>query len=446
MVVLHNSFPAYEDYEPLVPVHRLSNGIFPAIHRFYDTSPISPSGRYITFTELPYEDHLPYPGDEATVVVVDLVTGEDIYRSRTIAWDTQLGAQPQWGATDKQLFFNRMSRSDWLPYGVIVDPATGEERRLGGTVYMASPDGRKVASPNLTRIGIAQAGYGVIVPPTHMPRAVGAPIDDGLFVTDVESGDCTLLVSLAELHSQFEKELDVRLSEGALIGFHVKWSPGGDRLMYIIRWRASNTDAPPRNWIITMDADGSNRKIALNDARWLGGHHPNWCPDGDRIVMNLVFPNRRVFSSKVAHLMDKVGRKFKVPLYKPWYSLRLASFRYDGSDLAIIAPSQLGSGHPTWDDGMESVLTDAYPSEPVTQGDGTVPIRLVSAQRDQSTELIRIRTKPVFAGPRQEWRVDPHPAWDPPHGGFVFNARIDDVRGVYYANMREYRAALGASA
>ncbi len=45
------------------------------IHRYWDTSPFSPSGRYLALTRLPAEDRLPEPGDVAEVVLVDLQAG-----------------------------------------------------------------------------------------------------------------------------------------------------------------------------------------------------------------------------------------------------------------------------------------------------------------------------------------------------------------------------------
>jgi hypothetical protein len=61
--------------EPLVPIKKVSTGR--VIHRFHDTSPLSPSGRYMALFRVPFEDHYPEPGDMGEVILVDMETGEE---------------------------------------------------------------------------------------------------------------------------------------------------------------------------------------------------------------------------------------------------------------------------------------------------------------------------------------------------------------------------------
>ena len=42
------------------------------LHTFFDVPPISPSGRYLAVTRLPFQHRGPYPGDTAEVCVIDL--------------------------------------------------------------------------------------------------------------------------------------------------------------------------------------------------------------------------------------------------------------------------------------------------------------------------------------------------------------------------------------
>src|SRR5207249_6732990 len=93
---LGGRFPRYRDFDPAVPTWCVTPDHGPIIHRFFDTSPFSPSGRYLGLTRLPYEDRLPAPGDVAELVVVDLQTGELRVAAETHGWDTQVGAHVQW--------------------------------------------------------------------------------------------------------------------------------------------------------------------------------------------------------------------------------------------------------------------------------------------------------------------------------------------------------------
>jgi len=408
---LDSLFPRYETYEPLVPVWCLTPDLDGCFHRFFDTSPLSPSGRYLAVTRLHHEDRLPRPGEVAEVVLVDLATGKTRVVAETRGWDTQLGAQAQWGPTDEQLFFNDLDVSEWRPYGVVVNPLTGQRRELEGTVYMVSPDGRWAASPCLKRTARTQAGYGVVVPPEVLPRNEGAPCDDGLWVTDVATGRERLLVSLAQIVEEAEPRLDPKeYAGGDFYAAHVKWSPTGERLQLVLRW-VPHDGGKMRPNLITMKSDGTQIRVAIPASEWgdKGGHHPNWCPDGEHVMMNL----------------NLTGE-----------GLRFVQARWDGSELRAMHDDVPGSGHPSLHPDGVHVLTDAYWGEPVAFGDGTVPLRLIDLRTGEDRTLVRIRTLPPYLGPKNELRVDPHPAWDFGFTRVVFNACPEGTRRVYLADLK----------
>jgi hypothetical protein len=410
-------FPAYTGFSPRVPVHCVTPGATGCIHRYYDSSPFSPSGRYFAVTRLPFEDRQPKPGEVAEIVVVDLETGESRIVAETRGWDVQLGAQLQWGADDGTLLYNDVETRDWMPYGVRHDLQTGEARRLGGTVYSVSAEGRWAASPCLRRMAVTQRGYGVVVPKDHIPDNRGASADDGIWITDLQSGNSRLLISLAQIVEQAGAALPVARRRGDFFGFHVKWNPQGTRLMLALRWL-------PRSWlpwkrkrrygakhVITMNADGSHVRVAVSAERWArGGHHPNWCPDGEHVLMNL----------------NTQGD-----------GLRFARLALDGSTCETLVPGVPGSGHPTLHPDGIHLLTDAYVNEPLAFGDGTAPIRLVDLRSGAETQLVRIGIRPLAEHATGALRVDPHPAWDRSHTRIAFNACPDGRRRVYVADLRE---------
>ena len=409
MSPLSDRFPPYVEYDPSIPVYCVTPKTSGAIHRFFDTSPFSPSGRYMALTRFPFEDRLPQPGDVAQVLLIDLVTGERRAIAETRGWDTQLGAQVQWGGDDRSLFYNDVDPETWTPFGVKMDPLTGERLELEGTVYMVSPDGARAASPCLLRTGLAQAGYGVIVPPSHVPRNHGASAGDGLYVTDTRTGKRTLLVSIKEIVETAQPRFDrSRYAAGDFCGFHVKWNPQGTRLMFVLRWVPWAEGQPLLNNVITMDADGGQVHVAMPDSIWCrGGHHPNWCPDGEHVMMNLVMEDGH---------------------------MRFVRVRYDGSGLEVLGESVLGSGHPTMHPDGRHILTDVYCGrKPFAFDDGTVPIRWVDLESGTEEPLLRIRTLPDFTGPRNELRIDPHPAWDRAFKRFAFNACPSGKRQVFVA-------------
>ncbi len=79
-------FPRYTEFPTEVPVWCLTPESTGYIHRFFDTSPVSPFGRYVALTRLPTEDHLPAPGTPASVEVVDLLNGTCRVVAETAGW------------------------------------------------------------------------------------------------------------------------------------------------------------------------------------------------------------------------------------------------------------------------------------------------------------------------------------------------------------------------
>lgn len=428
-----DAFPRYTLFDPLVPVYRVTDGRRPTIHRFFDSNPISPSGRYLALTEFPFDDRLPQPGDKASVVVTDLATGGEVYRRATAAWDTQVGAQVQWGAGDHALHFNLMDETRWRPFGVAVDIMSDTERALEGTIYHVSPDGRFSLSPDLIKITLAQAGYGVHVPRELIARNRGAPEDDGIFITDLATGRSRLLISLRMLLKAIGPLFAYGdHTVGEWLSFHTKWNHDGRRIMFIMRWFSSNLRRRrSQNWLITLSPDGSDIRVAIPPDVWGDGHHPNWYPTSDDIVMNL--PSRQDLMGRLLRLIGKVGRRTGIPVGGHGIPLHFRAFHHDGSGLVSLSQEK-GSGHPTIHPKGKHLLSDAYLSEPVAFGDGSVPIRLIELASGRSRVAVRIDTRPRFAGAHQELRIDPHPVWDRDGRHLVFNGSVDGVRSVFIAD------------
>ena len=421
----------------LIDIRCITPGVGAFMHRFYDTSPISPSGKYIAVMHFPFEDRSPSPGDQATVIVMKLLDSSVVYESKTAAWDTQVGAHLQWGANDSELFFNRMNPKTWVPYGVKVDLFSKNERSLSNTVYMVSPDGRLCLSPCLRRISLAQAGYGVCVPKDSIPKNDGASMSDGVYITDTETGSSQLLISIASIVEQLKEHFhDVDVSSGSFYGFHTKWSPDGQKIMFILRWLAEG-ERKTKNYLITMNADASNVQLALSAKRWVGGHHPNWCPDSTFIIMNLMYRNQNVSFYRFKNFMERVARKLKFRYFTNAEYLRLAKIKHDGSEIIMLSGTTFGSGHPTMHNSGEFIVTDAYPNERVSFSNGNTPLRMIQLNCDKEILLAKLDTTPAYNGVNSEWRIDPHPAWDNTGRYLTFNAAINGVRKVFVADFKK---------
>ncbi len=404
-------FPACTEFEGKVPIARLATGR--VIHRFFDTSPISPSGRYVGLFRLPNEVRPPQPGEAGEVVLVDLHTGKERVVAQSRGWETQMGANVQWGATDADLFFNDVDPATWTPFAVQLDPATGKSRRLGGTVFTVSPDGKKLTSYNLIASRLIQVGYGVVIPEERTRRNVGPVSDDGLFVTDLGSGQTKMIASIRDIVERAVPKLEIPNAERCeFYCFQIRWNRQGTRVMAFLRWHdpAAPKTGPRLLTLVTMKGDGTDIRLAVTPKQYArGGHHPMWAPDGENITINL-------------NIRD--GTK----------DLDLVSVRYDGANLHSIHP--VGSGHPSMHPTLPFVITDAYTHEPLARGDGTVPLRLIDLRNKTEVALAHVRARRSdSANLSSEFRIDQHPVWDATGRYIVFNGVHNDTRAVYIADV-----------
>ncbi len=407
-------FPAAKEFEAIVPIARVASGRI--IHRFFDTSAISPSGRYVGLFRVPQENRTPQPGEVGEVVVVDLHTGQERVVAQSRGWEMQMGANVQWGRTDAELFFNDVDPASWTPFAVQLDPATGKTRRLGGTVFTVSPDGTLLTSYNLIASRKIQVGYGVVLPEEKTRRNVGPVADDGIFVTDIASGRSRMIASIREICERAVPKLEIpNAAQCEFYCFQVRWNRQGTRLMAFLRWHDPKAPrgGPRLLTLVTMRGDGSDIRLAVTPQQYArGGHHPMWAPDGENITINL-------------NIRD--GTK----------DLDLVSVRYDGANLRSIHP--VGSGHPSMHPTLPFVITDAYTHEPLARGDGTVPLRLIDLRHRTEVALAHVLARrSESAKLSTEFRIDQHPVWDASGRFIVFNGVHQDTRAVYVADVGEH--------
>lgn len=227
-----------------------------SIHRFFDSSPFSPSGRYLGLTRMHNEGHRVKEGDSCEIVVIDLMTGVERVVATSLGWDTQTGAHVQWGASDQYIIFNDVV--DGVSRGRIMNPLSqadangspeNKNKILQCPIYHVSYDGRYAASPSLEKIRFTQLGYGTH---THLATKNYLPEDlhrDGIFVTDLESGQCRKIISLGDLmkllpasslrdnitHRAFSWLLKRLHRDIQAYGFHTKWSNDNQQLLVVMR-------------------------------------------------------------------------------------------------------------------------------------------------------------------------------------------------------------------
>ena len=394
-------------------------------HRFFDSSAISPSGRYVCATRTRREGPADVtPGDVAEVVVYDLQKKRKdrfpvVYRRPTAAWDAQLGAQVQWGASDDELYFNDVvgTRSDGAPIvrGVRSDWQRGRETRLPTPVYHVTRDGARAAAPrDLAALRMTQDGYGVVATPAQLRHLESQK--DGVHVLDLRTNataflELSALVAAAELEERPRAVAGGDARKGAECHrhvFHVKWNAKGTRLLVVVRARGHGCPRGDANHALTVDPDGADVKVV---ATWLrDGNHPNWLEDG-RLSMN--------YEGKVCAFDD-----------------------VEGASCQVL--SERASGHPVGVPGRgDLVVTDTYAKEHAAFGleAGEAALRVLSGG-DREAWLGVFPVAALGTMPTDVWRCDAHPAFDVKGRRLALNVWVRGSRRVAVTDEIDWDALL----
>lgn len=418
-MIIHSSYPAYKEFSPLVPVWCITHDVPGCTHRFFDSCDISPSGRYLAAFQMPFENRQPNEGEYGNIRIYDLITGENKVIAQSCAWESQLGANINWGATDEELYYNDINTHTWQQYAIKINPISGKKEKLKGTVYHASSDGKWLVSSDLSKMRKTQNGYGLVLPKDKVKRSCGIRDDEGFYLTNTINGNCELFISIKEIvEKAFDKKIQKEMADCEVYGFHSKFNNQGTRLMLSLRWYPIkpensyniivNEYKDIRFAWITVSLDKKEVFCAIGPEQFKkGGHHATWCPDGEHISLNLRMNGK---------------------------DMRFVRVRYDGKKMNEIVKNVKGSGHPTIHPSGH-ILTDTYLQkwDYEQYGDGTVPLRWINIKTGKQSVPIRINVKQPFSD--EALRVDPHPAWDRTWRYIVFNGYMDGGRRVFIADM-----------
>jgi TolB protein len=105
------------------------------------------------------------------------------------------------------------------------------------------------------------------------------------------------------------------------------WSPDGTRIAFEVQ-NLATADPPNRRAIFVVNADGSGLR-QLTDWSLNGGDHPDWSPDGKRILFRAVSTAER-HSGNLYTVAPDGSRLTQLTHYAPRKTVLLGSFSPDG--------------------------------------------------------------------------------------------------------------------
>lgn len=288
-----------------LPARQITHGPF---HHFFGyighvrTIPWNASERYLLTLRSRFQDRMP-AGDEAADIML-LDTQQDyaeIAVDRTRAWNFQQGTMLYWNplAAETQFFFNDRDPQTARLFTVLYDlslqtaahsPSDGANGKPTQTVALG---GRKreyrFGDTSIANSGVAPAGknfaainYGRLArlrPVTGYPEAAdwtvsqAHPVDDGVFVVDIETGQKDLIVNFRQLGNLLRPHRP-DIDEIELFINHTLWSPGGEWLFFFCRGefehKTRRVDVP-----FVVRPDGSELTMLPDHF----GGHPEWLDD-----------------------------------------------------------------------------------------------------------------------------------------------------------------------
>jgi len=240
-------------------------------------TPWNGNNRYLSLLRTTFQDRMPGPGDSADVVLVDTRNRNEITAiDQCRAWNPQQGTMFYWNPKkpDTQLLFNDRDPKTNRVFAVLYDIA--KHKRVREYRFDDTPFGNS---------GVAQKGgfflglnYGRMATLRRVTGYVGsydwtdgvaAPVNDGIFITEIESGKKRLLVSFRQLADAIAPSRpDVR--EKHLFINHTLWNRDDNRIYFYVR---GDFDAKQGsiNVPFTIHPDGTG----LTMQQFIGGH-PEW--------------------------------------------------------------------------------------------------------------------------------------------------------------------------
>ncbi|MDB4474799.1 hypothetical protein N9023_07305 [Opitutaceae bacterium] len=254
------------------------------------TIPWNASGRYILGLELDFIDRMPNPEDAAKVFVVDTQNDNRIIRlDKTHGWNPQQGTMFYWNPNnaEDQFFFNDRDVATGQVFTVLYDIRQRKRIREyrfddasignGGVAF----DGSRFVAINygrLARLRLVTGYPGAL----DFSKEDPAPINDGIFAVDIESGTKRLIVSYRQMDDAL-KEKGLHTPHSGLYINHTLVNRDSNRIYFFARanWRrvpGEKAKGERINVAFTVDLDGSNLAI---HPQHIGGH-PEW---GEGAVM-----------------------------------------------------------------------------------------------------------------------------------------------------------------
>ena len=432
-------------------VVRATNGPKHHLFGFHDLIATNISGDKLLSLEVETFNRPPLPEENAGVGYVDIFTHNFIELCKTNAFNYPQGARQQW-IDDTHFIVNNQVGGHWG-----ADIYDVEQRRnvrsLDAPCHCLSPDKKCAYSINYSRLH-RLGGYGYIGVPDKTAEEE-TPDDDGIFITDIETNQTRLLVSIAEV-AACQPESSLHNGNHHYLT-HLVVSPNGKRIAFL--HRCFFADGGIRTRIMTIGVDGEGLRCLaygfLSHFDWKDDEHIFiWGRPSSSIDTMRSTP---IFSNPMLSPIFSIAKTIAKKLLKKKVSSNMSFLMLSDTNPSQIKPFAQGvltcDGHPmTCPTDNDLCICDTYPDKNMERTLFTYRFstneridlgrfRMINEQPDgslfnQYTEgvdagIIKMFSPDLYSFTRSGLHCDLHPRWSADGKYAIFDSIHEGSRQIY---------------
>lgn len=312
--------------------------------------------------------------------------------AQSTTWNYQQGSMAQWlpESNGKKVVFNDVVQNMLSARILSVD--NGKEKVINWPIQAIHPSGKKALTLNYKRLDRIRPEYGYSPPVGNFSE--NQPLNqDGIWKVDLDSGNGSLIISLAELIEHIPRE-EMLNSEHKVN--HILYSPSGKRFVFLHRWVSVKGKF---SRLYVADESGKDLRLLMDD-RMVS--HYNWQDDENLIVWGRT---------------EKAGDRY--------YLINVTT-----GDWAVLGEGVLdkyGDGHPSFSPDKRWIITDTYPDKARQRH-----LLLYNVQQREIITLGRFLAPLKFDG---AFRCDLHPRWSPDGKWISIDSAHEGIRLNYLLDL-----------
>ncbi len=392
---------------------------------YYDKTPWNADESKILACEVDVYKRLPSETDWMKVGYLDLSRdGAFVEIAQTFAWSVQQGCMSQWADRNgkEHVVFN--TQTSGHAHARWINPDSGMAKDQDLPVYAMSQDGLYFASVDFGRLGRLRPGYGYEgVVSRYSSEA--APVDDGLILVEVESGQSRLLVGYAELAEQIAPR-----GVGAPHWIdHIEFSPDGMNVVFLHRWLSP--DGGPLSRLMTISTSGERLRCLLDSGAaghglWLDGKTYGIWGRKSNMAANVRSNTSKWFSPlraivKLARVVIPANIKRGIH-GETFLAIDVETSKLEES--LVQLPRVMQGGHPSLHPQAPWVVSDTLPD---SIGNRTLFTADLAGR--ELNPLITLQHDPKWAN--ASFRCDFHPRWNRSGTAVCIDSVHEGFRGMY---------------